>query len=46
MVFEERNAWAGLIVSPIVMVAYVVLVLQNAGEARSPTSIGSRSCCG
>lgn len=32
MVFEERNAWAGLIVSPIVMVAYVVLVLQNAGE--------------
>lgn len=31
MVFEERNAWAGLIVSPIVMVAYVVLVLQNAG---------------
>lgn len=31
MVFEERNAWAGLIVSPIVMVAYVVLVLQDAG---------------
>ena len=31
MVFEERNAWAGLIVSPIVMAAYVVLVLQNAG---------------
>ena len=31
MVFEERNAWAGLIVSPLVMVAYVVLVLQNAG---------------
>ncbi|WP_307861190.1 hypothetical protein [Microbacterium maritypicum] len=31
MVFEERNAWAGLIVSPMVMVAYVVLVLQNAG---------------
>ncbi|WP_347123640.1 hypothetical protein [Microbacterium sp. SY138] len=31
MVYEERNAWAGLIVSPIVMVVYVVLVLQQAG---------------
>jgi len=30
MVYEERNAWAGLIVSPIVMVVYVVLVLQQA----------------
>lgn len=46
MVFEERNAWAGLILTPIVMIVYVVLVLQDAGEVRSPTSIGSRSCCG
>lgn len=46
MVHEERNAWAGLIVSPIVMVVYVVLVLQQAGEGRSPLSTGSRSCCG
>jgi hypothetical protein len=30
VVYEERNAWAGLIVSPIVMVVYVVLVLQQA----------------
>ncbi|MEW2459363.1 hypothetical protein [Microbacterium sp. K41] len=30
MVYEERNVWAGLIVSPIVLVAYVVLVLQQA----------------
>ncbi len=30
MVYEERNAWAGLIVSPIVMVVYVTLVLQQA----------------
>ncbi|PQZ49930.1 MULTISPECIES: hypothetical protein [unclassified Microbacterium] len=30
MVYEERNAWAGLIVSPIVMVVYVVVVLQQA----------------
>ncbi|QNA94260.1 hypothetical protein G4G29_17565 [Microbacterium sp. Se63.02b] len=30
MVYEERNAWAGLIVSPITMVVYVVLVLQQA----------------
>jgi hypothetical protein len=31
MVYEERNAWAGLIVSPIALVVYVVLVLQQAG---------------
>jgi len=30
MVYEERNAWAGLIISPISMVVYVVLVLQQA----------------
>ncbi|WP_270365700.1 hypothetical protein [Microbacterium algeriense] len=30
MAYEERNAWAGLIVSPIVMVVYVTLVLQQA----------------
>lgn len=30
MVYEERNAWAGLIVSPVVMVVYVTLVLQQA----------------
>ncbi|MCK2025166.1 MULTISPECIES: hypothetical protein [Microbacterium] len=30
MVYEERNVWAGLIISPIVLVAYVVLVLQQA----------------
>ncbi len=31
MVYEERNAWAGLIVSPIALVVYIVLVLQQAG---------------
>lgn len=31
MVYEERNAWSGLIISPITMVVYVVLVLQQAG---------------
>jgi hypothetical protein len=30
MVYEERNAWAGLIISPISLVVYVVLVLQQA----------------
>ena len=30
MVYEERNVWAGLIVSPIVAIAYVVLLLQQA----------------
>lgn len=31
MVYEERNAWAGLILSPVSMIVYVVLVLQQAG---------------
>lgn len=30
MVYEERNAWAGLIVSPISIAVYVLLVLQQA----------------
>lgn len=30
MAYEERNAWAGLIVGAIVISAYVVLVLQQA----------------
>lgn len=30
MVYEERNVWAGLIVSPIVLIVYIVLVLQQA----------------
>lgn len=30
MVYEERNAWAGLIVSAIVIPTYIVLVLQQA----------------
>ncbi|MFJ4254603.1 hypothetical protein [Microbacterium sp. NPDC090003] len=30
MVYEERNAWAGLIISLIVIPAYVVIVLQQA----------------
>ena len=30
MVYEERNAWAGLILSPISIAVYVVLVLQQA----------------
>ncbi|MBT2483624.1 MULTISPECIES: hypothetical protein [unclassified Microbacterium] len=30
MVYEERNAWAGLVVSPLTLLAYVVLVLQQA----------------
>lgn len=31
MVYEERNVWAGLIVSPIVAVVYVLLLMQQAG---------------
>ncbi|WP_149083663.1 MULTISPECIES: hypothetical protein [Microbacterium] len=31
MVYEERNVWAGLIVSPLAAIAYVVLLLQEAG---------------
>lgn len=30
MVYEERNIWAGLIVSVIAMIVYVVIVLQQA----------------
>lgn len=30
MVYEERNAWSGLIVSLIVIPAYVIVVLQQA----------------
>ena len=32
MVYEERNAWAGLVVSLIVIPAYILLVLQQAGS--------------
>ena len=35
MVYEERNAWAGLIVSIVVIPAYVIVVLQQA--ASGPT---------
>jgi MFS family permease len=31
VVYEERNTWAGLIVSVVGMIAYVVVVLQQAG---------------
>lgn len=30
MVYEERNAWAGVILTPISLVVYIVLVLQQA----------------
>ncbi|MGN7950569.1 hypothetical protein ACTJKH_17645 [Microbacterium sp. 22215] len=30
MVYEERNAWSGLIVSAVVISAYVIIVLQQA----------------
>lgn len=30
MVYEERNVWAGLIVSVVAMVVYVVIILQAA----------------
>ncbi len=30
MVYEERNAWAGLIVSPITMIVYAILIVQQA----------------
>ncbi|WP_337001787.1 MULTISPECIES: hypothetical protein [unclassified Microbacterium] len=36
MVYEERNVWAGLIVSPIVLIVYVVLVLQQAAGGPLP----------
>lgn len=32
MVYEERNAWAGLIVAVIAIPVYVTLVLQQAGD--------------
>ncbi|MFB4350669.1 hypothetical protein [Microbacterium sp. CR_7] len=32
MVFEERNVWAGLIVSVLVIPAYIVIVLQQAAS--------------
>ncbi|MFJ4223036.1 hypothetical protein [Microbacterium sp. NPDC089695] len=32
MVYEERNVWAGLIVSILVLPAYVVIVLQQAAN--------------
>ena len=31
MVYEERNAWVGLVISVIALMVYVVLVLQQAG---------------
>lgn len=31
MVYEERNTWAGLIVTVIAMTVYVIIVLQQAG---------------
>lgn len=31
MVYEERNAWVGLVVSVITLTVYVILVLQQAG---------------
>lgn len=32
MVYEERNAWTGLVVSVLAIGAYVVMVLQSAGD--------------
>lgn len=32
MVYEERNVWAGLIVSVLVIPAYIVIVLQQAAS--------------
>lgn len=37
MVYEERNAWSGLIIGMIVIPAYVIVVLQQAGGAPLPT---------
>lgn len=31
MVYEERNAWTGLVISAIAITVYVVMVLQQAG---------------
>ncbi|OAN41637.1 hypothetical protein [Microbacterium sp. H83] len=32
MVYQERNAWAGLVVAVIAITVYVVLVVQRAGD--------------
>jgi len=32
MVYEERNAWSGLLVGVVVIAAYVVIVLQQAAD--------------
>lgn len=32
MVYEERNAWAGLVLTVVAMTVYVVVVLQQAGS--------------
>ncbi|MGW8483057.1 hypothetical protein ACWGJP_07940 [Microbacterium sp. NPDC055903] len=32
MVYEERNAWAGLIVSVVSVTVYILLTLQSAGD--------------
>lgn len=32
MVYEERNAWAGLVLTVVAMTVYVVVVLQRAGS--------------
>jgi MFS family permease len=36
VVYQERNTWAGLIVSVIAIVVYVVVVLQSAGGRPLP----------
>ncbi|WP_447913756.1 hypothetical protein [Microbacterium phyllosphaerae] len=38
MVYEERNAWSGLLVGAVVITAYVVIVLQQAA-GRSVTEV-------
>lgn len=38
MVYEERNAWSGLLVGAVVITAYVVIVLQQA-SGRSVTEV-------
>ena len=38
MVYEERNAWSGLLVGAVVIAAYVVIVLQQA-SGRSVTEV-------
>lgn len=36
MVYEERNVWAGLLVSVIAIATYIVVVLQSAGGGPLP----------